>query len=549
MFTNVPIRRKTIYATLSLAAVVFVLASLSLFGINQYRNLTKDMSALSYEVSEMWDLGQDVAELRSHVRSNLQELSEVALVPEDFYLKRSNPVGIVSKLLVVKNKLQVHEKRLHSQDALHPFLSASQAEYDLIEEIKEKIDRVENLTYQSGIDVKVQSSAIAQRVDEISEDVQSLFQFMTKRMRGFRAAMRSTYHGWQATIAACFGITFCLVSFFLYYFRKNVVHPFKSLLAGSRRIAAGEFDYHIPMHGQDELSELAQGLNNITRRFVEIRNNLNDKVRERTQEVVRSEQLASVGFLAAGVAHEINNPLATIALSAEAMEGRLTEALDAATSDKPDSESASFEELETQIEILQRYLSKIQKEAFRCKGITEKLLDFSRLGESQEREPTDIHESVSDVVELVQHLDQYKNRKVEFSGTEGLIAYVSPTEFKQVVLNLITNSLDASNDGGVVKVSLLASTSSLTLRVSDTGCGMTTEVLNHLFEPFFTRRRDGKGTGLGMSISYRIVQDHGGTLTPYSDGPGKGSKFVLTLPLISMDSNEDKYVKASTAAA
>ncbi len=110
-------------------------------------------------------------------------------------------------------------------------------------------------------------------------------------------------------------------------------------------------------------------------------------------------------------------------------------------------------------------------------------------------------------------------------------ASVSPTEFKQVVLNLLTNSLDACQDGGLVQVSLVSNRENFTVTIQDNGCGMTEEVLTHLFEPFFTRRRDGRGTGLGLSITYRIVQDHGGTLVPASLGNNQGSTFTLTMPL------------------
>ena len=101
----------------------------------------------------------------------------------------------------------------------------------------------------------------------------------------------------------------------------------------------------------------------------------------------------------------------------------------------------------------------------------------------------------------------------------------------QVVLNLITNGLDASSPGGTLKIGLKTVGNEAELVFEDNGCGMNAEVLKHLFEPFFTRKRDGQGTGLGLSITYRIVADHGGHIDVHSDGPGKGSRFRVTLPL------------------
>jgi signal transduction histidine kinase len=119
-------------------------------------------------------------------------------------------------------------------------------------------------------------------------------------------------------------------------------------------------------------------------------------------------------------------------------------------------------------------------------------------------------------------------------------ASVNSQEIKQVVLNLLTNALDSLDPGGTVKVTLGRRQGQAELVFADDGCGMTAEVLEHLFEPFFTRKRNGQGTGLGLSITYRIVADHGGQIVAASDGPGRGSEFRLTLPLAA-DAKEKKH--------
>jgi signal transduction histidine kinase len=226
-----------------------------------------------------------------------------------------------------------------------------------------------------------------------------------------------------------------------------------------------------------------------------------------------------VGFLAAGVAHEINNPLASIAMCSESLESRLAELL-----------SQAGDGYAAERDVVRSYLDMIQKEAFRCKQITEKLLDFSRMGDP-ERHHTDLRELVGGVIEMLRHLGKYQNKNVVLTSDEPVIAEICPQELKQVVLNLITNGLDSVETGGTVKVSVSARDGEANIVVEDNGCGMTEEVIQHLFEPFFTRRRGGQGTGLGLSISYRIVEEHHGQIAAYSAGIGQGSRFTVTLPL------------------
>jgi signal transduction histidine kinase len=272
----------------------------------------------------------------------------------------------------------------------------------------------------------------------------------------------------------------------------------------------------------------------MTANFYSIKTELDGQVRLRTKEIVRKEQLASVGFLAAGVSHEINNPLAAIAWSAESLEMRLHDILN-----PHDQRSAA--EIEAEIEDLKKYLRRIQNEAFRCKEITAGLLDFARLGDAR-KSPTDIGPLLEGVVEMVRPLSKYRDRKIELHCVPNLIAHVNPQEIKQVVLNLLTNALDSLSPGGTVSIRGTRDSQRLRLVFEDNGCGMTEEVQQHLFEPFFTRRRDGQGTGLGLSITYRIIEEHGGTIRPYSEGVGCGSRFTVEMPL---HAHESKHARAA----
>ncbi|QDU64877.1 Sensor protein ZraS [Planctomycetes bacterium Pan216] len=294
---------------------------------------------------------------------------------------------------------------------------------------------------------------------------------------------------------------------------RAIFHPIRELHRGVTKLAEGKFDFRVRLETGDEMQELGESFNNMADRLQNVYEELNDKVRERSRQLIRSERLASVGFLAAGVAHEINNPLASIAFCGEALEARLKQILPA------DGENA---------DVVENYLGMIQQEAFRCKAITEKLLDFSRVGEP-ERVETDLVSLIRNVIEMVQHLGRAVDKQIVFEPEDIVMARVNPQELKQVLLNLVVNALESVDEQGVVRVVTCREEDSVVIRVTDNGCGMTEEVRENLFEPFFTRNRSGKGTGLGLSISHLIISQHGGTLDASSDGPGHGSTFTIHL--------------------
>jgi signal transduction histidine kinase len=349
----------------------------------------------------------------------------------------------------------------------------------------------------------------------------------------YRALIITT---WAVGIAALL-----ILLFYIQLFYRWVFEPLSTLLAGSRRVAAGEFSYRIRLKNSDEMAELAEAMNDMTERFQTIRDDLDSQVQERTREVVRSEQLASVGFLAAGVAHEINNPLASIAMCAESLEARLR-------GQRIEDRGQKNEELD----VIDGYLRMIQEEAFRCKEITEKLLDFSR-AENTQRQPVELSQLIDDVIQMVGHLHRYRGRTIRFEPEEPVVLSVHPQEMKQVVLNLLTNALDSLGENGTVLLELRTDRNFALLTVSDDGCGMEPDILKHIFEPFYTRKRPGtpdyqgsknqKGTGLGLSITYRIVNEHGGTIEATSNGPGLGSVFRVRLPL--EPSNKKKKRRAA----
>ncbi|MEI7686597.1 MAG: ATP-binding protein [Planctomycetota bacterium] len=307
-----------------------------------------------------------------------------------------------------------------------------------------------------------------------------------------------------------------------------VVKPIRLLEQGVSRVAQGDFEHRLIINSGDEIESFANAYNQMASKLHEMYGDLANQVNERSRQLVRSERLAGVGFLAAGVAHEINNPLASIAFCSEALESRLGDLF---------SPRSANTDPTAEKEIIHKYLKMIQEEAFRCKEITQKLLAFSRGGD-RKRDKTDLGEIIQGVLDMVQHVPNSKGKNIVFEPSPYLDAWVNSQEIKQVFLNLVVNALDSMDEGGTVTITAGVKGNMVELSFRDTGCGMSEEILENIFEPFFTRSRTGKGTGLGLSISHRIITQHGGEIEASSAGPDRGSAFLVRLPIREIDSGD-----------
>jgi signal transduction histidine kinase len=535
LFSHWPIRRKLQLGLGLLAVSVLTLFGSAYYGLYAYRGLVKSLSARAAELPLADKLRDHIAELHESLnqvqdRQRLDEIASAAAptggTPEQtlwdadgMLRQRCRTQFDLFCQSLEQYRGQLDTNRLRTDLAIND----DRYERETLSQIDSVIERI-----RAGddadptawrLDNEVRVSAMRGDVEKLRELAALLPSYLHDRFKQLSFDVRNEYRfaiglAWATTI-----LTSILLVAAVQLFRKWIARPLSTLVEGSREVASGHFDHRIRLDSEDEMRELAESMNAMTSRFQEIRDDLDCQVRERTKQVVRSEQLASVGFLAAGVAHEINNPLASIAMCSESLEGRLSDLLGNLGSEHaPDRD------------IVRNYLEMIQKEAFRCKQITEKLLDFSRMGDP-ERHNADLCGLVAGVIDMIRHVGKYQNKKVVLRDKEPVIAEVCEQELKQVALNLITNALDSVDSGGTVTVSVAVRGSNAVLIVEDDGCGMPEDVLQHLFEPFFTRRRGGQGTGLGLSITYRIVEEHNGQIVPHSDGPGKGSKFTVLLPL------------------
>lgn len=534
-----PIRDKLLLGGLLVGILVATLSASSFLGIYSYRRLVRALSCRAAELPLASELDDCVGDLRlAHARAlagDLKEFHGVGVASRFDAIRGPTGRRLGGRRVAGGSFADQVEKTSWALDRYCVELAADELddmpfgdrsrERDTARDIAVCLETIRSIAEPRGAaflepaddtvpDQRRKLLEIEPHLERLAALCAELPTFLQERLHDLSHEVRIGYRTlivttWASALAAAILLTALGVLTYRWVFR-----PLRLLGHGSRRVAKGDFGFRIRLDTRDEMAELAAALNDMTQRFEETRDDLDRQVQLRTREVIRNEQLASVGFLAAGVAHEINNPLASIAMCAESLESRIA----ALPADHADAKVA------------RRYLELIQNEAFRCKGITEKLLDFSRLGEVR-RQATAIGGLVADVADMLRHVGRFSGKSIEIAEGPDVLVMVNPQEIKQVVLNLLVNALDCVEDGGHVEVAVKRSGAEALLTFTDNGCGMTAEVLEHLFEPFFTRRKTGQGTGLGLSIVHRIVADHGGRIEAHSEGPGTGATFRVTLPV------------------
>jgi two-component system NtrC family sensor kinase len=302
---------------------------------------------------------------------------------------------------------------------------------------------------------------------------------------------------------------------------RYVTRPVRELVTGTRRVAEGDLDYSISVKGEDEIAKLASSFSQMTQdlkkadeELLEWGKTLEQKVRERTEELrktenqlIQSDKVASLGKLAAGVAHEINSPLTGILTYSSLL-------LQDKKDDDPDKED----------------LEVIVNETNRCKKIVKGLLDYARQTEPR-KTLSDINEVADKSVDLISHQASLQNVKIEKKLQPDLPKImIDVGQIQQVFINILLNAIEAMPQGGTLTMSSGMDDQMVALRFADTGIGIPEEILPKILDPFFTTKVQGRGTGLGLSVSYGIIERHRGKLEVKSK-VGEGSTFTVKLPL------------------
>ena len=303
---------------------------------------------------------------------------------------------------------------------------------------------------------------------------------------------------------------------------NRITRPIKDLVTATDKVAAGDLSQRIHIESKNEIGQLADSFNQMTaelekttENYLELTRNLEEKVREQALELcaaqdqlIQSEKLSSLGKLAAGIAHEINNPLTSILINSHLI------------SEKLQGDEKFRENLELIID-----------ETSRCSKIVEGLLEFSRQTPPEKR-LADINDIIEKTLLLFESQIIIHNVEVEKKLDARIPKImVDIGKIEQVFTNIVLNALEAMPEKGRLTVESRISTDkkSVEIEISDTGCGIPKEALGKMFDPFFSTKGT-KGTGLGLSISYGIVEQHGGTIEVKSE-VGKGSTFIVLLPI------------------
>jgi len=395
-------------------------------------------------------------------------------------------------------------------------LSLSQHKFRHKDELQASLREAQQQLWPAIVENQPPASATGV-LDKPLKQISNIVAEIHQRIRSKEDAADRKRHTTLILMSVISGLTIAgaIIVGILHY--RSVAGPLRKLQSSVKVLAEGKLSERVPALTPAEFTSLASDFNRMAAELDSLYRQLEEKVAAKSKELVRSERLASVGYLAAGVAHEINNPMGIIAGYAELSLAAL----------KQKAAPEALAEAERSMKV-------ISEEAFRCKQITEKLLSLARPGDDN-RKVISLKEVTANVVSLVTGLGEYKNRKITFrwADQENFNVLASEGEMKQVLLNLTLNALQSLNGSdGKVALDLRRENGAIQLSVTDNGRGMSADVLDRIFEPFFTAKRGAgaPGTGLGLSISHMIIQNHGGRITAASPGPNKGSTFTLYLP-------------------
>jgi two-component system NtrC family sensor kinase len=334
-----------------------------------------------------------------------------------------------------------------------------------------------------------------------------------------------------------------------------ITHPLTDLVAVTDLVSKGDLNQKVEIDRGDEIGHLARTFNEMitslrhSRDEIEQYNRtLEGKIIDRTRQLeeaqnalIQSEKMSAIGQLAAGVAHELNNPLGGILGYAQFTLEKLQ---------KNDPAKTTSREVESYV----RYVTDIEVQARRCKQIVQNLLRFSRSSRTLDLEPVDLNKIIEETMTFMEHQLHMNQIELKLELEPALpLVQGNAGQLQQVFTNLLINAMHASKPGTSLLIVSRFSPSvgefggAVELQFVDQGHGIAAENIKKIFEPFFTTKEIGKGTGLGLSISYGIIKEHGGEITVTSV-VGQGTTFTVVLPVQKPVTDVDSILRSNENA-
>ncbi|MBD3404164.1 HAMP domain-containing protein [candidate division GN15 bacterium] len=349
------------------------------------------------------------------------------------------------------------------------------------------------------------------------------------------------------TIAILLTVLVVLATIVMLAFIINAItKPVTEMVTVTDQVSRGDLSQRLKINQHDEIGHLASTFNKMIESLKQSRDeieeynrNLEHKIVERTHQLeeaqaqlIQSEKMSAIGQLAAGVAHELNNPLGGILGYAQFTLEKLQKNVPEKTTSK-------------EVESYLRYVRDIEVQARRCKAIVQNLLRFSRSSRAEDFEEVDINRAVEETITFVEHQLRLNKIDLKVNLADNLPTIRGNTgQLQQVFTNLLINAMHASEAGTAIEISSKFSPAlgefggTVELQFVDHGHGIAQENIKKVFEPFFTTKEVGKGTGLGLSVSYGIIRSHGGEIN-VSETPDGGATFTIVLPLQKQASPSD----------
>ncbi len=489
--------------SITLSVLIFsliLLASAALSGVVSMRSDVKELMSEYHELRLIDSISISLAEVSGALR-------DVVLDEQYLFDRLSSAVKTAREFIKVQ-EADEHSDQSHAEREESLILTVLHDVETLQSQIRAALDGQIALPREEA---QVRVDQILQKLRALADEtVDAVHHARTDATLAMRRTLWITLITAAAVIAGAAAIGISQ--------HRSMTSQLDRLREGVHRLSQKRFAQSLPIEGDREFADLASDFNNMASTLHELYETLEEKVRQKTRELVKSERLASVGFLAAGVAHEINSPLSIISTYAE-LSLRDLESLDHHPA----------------VDEVRRSLRIMHEEAYRCKGIIEKLISLTRMGDGS-RQLVGPARIVRDVASLVGKLPKYRDRQlcVEVAAIEDVLIHANEPELRQVLLNLTANALEAAPARhGQVSITGERSQESVRICVTDNGVGMTPATIERVFEPFFTTKPSdgGSGLGLGLSICHAIITSHQGRIWAQSEGPGAGSRFFVELPI------------------